>query len=386
MLLKNAKIYTMNADTQIIDNGCIEISNGKIVSVYQGDAKDGIDLKGAGVYPGFIDTHTHLGLFTSGVGVEGEDFNEDSDPVTPQMNTIDGIYPFDKSFSDAVSAGVTTAVVSPGSTNPIAGTISAVKTSGTRIEDMLIRNVGMKFSLGENPKMTYLDKDTSPVTRMAIASLIREALNKAKRYMQQKENAKSIDEEPDYDAKCEALIPLLKGDIKAHFHCHRADDIFTAIRLSREFGLRCVLIHCTEGYLIADKLKQENAQCIVGPILCDRSKPELANLSESNAGVLSGFGIKTSICSDHSETPIQYLPISVGVAIKNGMSFLDGLKGVTSVAAEISGISDRVGTIEKGKDADLVVFKDNPFDIMSSPEIVVIDGRIVYERNKSFRN
>ncbi len=386
MVLKNAKIYTMDKSLKIIENGCIEIIGGKIVSVSEGAAEEGIDLNGACVYPGFIDSHTHLGLFTSGVGVEGEDFNEDSDPVTPQLNTVDAIYPLDFSFKDAVSAGVTTAVVSPGSTNTIAGMICAVKTSGVRIEDMLIKNVGMKFSLGENPKMTYLDKESSPVTRMAIAALIREALTKAKRYMRQKSDAKGIEDEPEYDAKSEALIPLLKKQIKAHFHCHRADDIFTALRISKEFDLDCVLIHCTEGYMIAEELKKENAECIVGPLLCDRSKPELANLSEKNPGILSGTGIKTAVCTDHSEVPIQYLPISVGMAIKNGMSFIDGLKGVTCTAAEIAGIFDRVGSIERGKDADITVFEGNPFEIMSSPKLVIIDGRVVYERGKSSGN
>lgn len=381
MILKNATIHTMNDNSDVIYNGYIE-TDGKTISKIGSDWNgEGIDLGGADVYPGFIDAHSHLGLFTSGVGIEGEDFNEDSDPVTPQLDTADAIYPLDSSFFDATSSGVTTSVVSPGSTNTIAGLISAIKTSGKRIDDMLIKSVGMKFSLGENPKMTYLDKDTAPVTRMAIAALIREALNKAKRYLEQKQKAESIDDEPEYDAKCEALIPLLKKEIKAHFHCHRADDIFTALRISKEFDLDCVLIHCTEGHLIADELKEENAECVVGPLLCDRSKPELSNLSEKNPAVLSSKGIKTAICTDHSEVPVQFLPISVGIAIKNGMSFEDGLKSVTSVAAKISGIYDRVGSLEIGKDADLVVFNSNPFEIMSSPLLVVTDGRIVYERD-----
>ncbi len=381
MILKNATIHTMNDNGDVIHNGYIA-TDGKVISKIGSDwGGDGIDLGGADVYPGFIDAHSHLGLFTSGVGIEGEDFNEDSDPVTPQLNTADAIYPLDSSFGDAVKAGVTTSIVSPGSTNTIAGLISAIKTSGKRIDDMLIKSVGMKFSLGENPKMTYLDKDSAPVTRMAIAALIREALNKAKRYSEQKQKAENIDDEPEYDAKCEALIPLLKKEIKAHFHCHRADDIFTALRIAKEFDLDCVLIHCTEGHLIADELKEENAECVVGPLLCDRSKPELANLSEKNPAVLSSKGIKTAICTDHSEVPVQYLPLSVGIAIKNGMSFEDGLKSITSEAAKISGIYDRVGSLEVGKDADLVVFDSNPFEVMSSPLMVVTDGRIVYERN-----
>ncbi len=381
MIFKNATIHTMNDSNDVICNGYIEI-DGKTISKVGSDWRgDGIDLNGADMYPGFIDAHSHIGLFTSGVGVEGEDFNEDSDPVTPQLDTADAIYPLDSSFFDGISAGVTTSVVSPGSTNTIAGRISAVKMSGNRIDDMLIKTVGMKFSLGENPKMTYLDKDSAPVTRMAIAALIREALTKAKRYLEQKQKAESIDDEPEYDAKSEALIPLLKKEIKAHFHCHRADDIFTALRISKEFDLDCVLIHCTEGYLIADALKQVSAECVVGPLLCDRSKPELANLSENNPAVLSSNGIKTAICTDHSEVPVQYLPISVGIAIKNGMSFENGLKSVTSEAAKIAGIYERVGSLEVGKDADLAVFDSNPFEVMSSPLMVVVDGRIVYERN-----
>lgn len=383
MVIKNVKIYTMNETDDIIANGFIEVENGKIISVgeeeYQGD---GIDCSGMTVYPGFVDSHTHLGLFTSGVGIEGEDFNEDSDPVTPQLDTADAIYPFDSSFKDAYTAGITTAVVSPGSTNTIAGKINAVKTSGKRIDDMLIKSVGMKFSLGENPKMTYLDKDQAPVTRMGVAALIREALSKAARYKQQKEAAESPDDEPEFDAKSEALLPLLNGSLKAHFHCHRADDIFTAVRLSKEFGLDCVLIHCTEGHMIADELSSDNVSCVVGPLLCDRSKPELANLSEKNPAILSKAGIKTAICTDHSEVPIQYLGISAGVAIKHGMEFYDALKAVTCNAAEIVGINDRVGSIEVGKDADLVSFTGNPFEVMSSPEWVMTDGRMVYERNK----
>lgn len=382
MILKNAEIYTMDSLGTVIKNGYVKTEGGKITELGEGNVDGGIDLHGAQIYPGFIDAHTHLGLFTSGVGVEGEDFNEDSDPVTPQLDTKDAIYPFDSSFYDAYSAGITSAVVCPGSTNTIAGKISAVKTCGKRVESMLIKTVGMKFALGENPKMTYLDKEEAPVTRMGIASLIREALGKASRYRALKLAASAPDDEPELDAKSEALIPLLNREIKAHFHCHRADDIFTAIRLSKEFNLDCVLVHCTEGHLIADELKKENVSCVVGPLLCDRSKPELANLSDKNPAVLSDLGIPTAICTDHSELPIQYLPISVGVAIKHGMSRENALRSVTSAAAEIVGISDRVGSVEIGKDADMAVFSSDPFEIASSPELVLIDGRIVYERNK----
>ena len=375
MVIFNAKIYTMNDNDEILENGYVQCESGKIIGVGEGfPNKDGdrlVDANGCSLYPGFIDAHTHLGLFTSGVGIEGEDFNEDSDPITPQLSAIDGINPMDSAFEDARKAGITTVAVSPGSSNVICGSIAAVKTKGKRIDKMSLGKVGMKISLGENPKMTYLDKDSSPVTRMAIAALIREALSKAQKYMVDKESG---DEAPEYDAKCEALIPLLKREVKAHFHCHRADDIFTAIRIAKEFDLEYVLIHCTEGHLITDELKAEKATAVIGPILCDKSKPELANLTPSNACILNSAGVEISICTDHSEVPIQYLPISAGIAIKNGLDFYEALKAVTKNPARQLGLFDKIGSIEVGKDADLVMFKGNPFEVMSSPELVVVSG------------
>ena len=374
MVIFNAKIYTMNDNDEIIENGYVQCENGKIISVGEGfpDSADDrlVDANGSSLFPGFIDAHTHLGLFTSGVGIEGEDFNEDSDPITPQLSAIDGINPMDSAFEDARKAGITTVGVSPGSSNAICGSIIAVKTKGKRIDKMSLGKVGMKISLGENPKMTYLDKDSSPVTRMAIAALIREALSKAKKYMEDKAG----DEAPEYDAKCEALIPLLKREVKAHFHCHRADDIFTAIRIAKEFDLEYVLIHCTEGHIIADELKEENASAVIGPVICDKSKPELANLTPANAYILNSAGVEISICTDHSEVPIQYLPISAGIAIKNGLGFYEALKAVTKNPAKQLGLFDKIGSIEIGKDADLVMFKGNPFEVMSSPVMVVING------------
>lgn len=375
MIIYNAKIYTMNENDDIIENGYIEYRNGKIISV-QSDSPsvigdEMIDAEGSSLYPGFIDAHTHIGLFTSGVGIEGEDFNEDSDPVTPQLSVTDGINPMDCAFEDARNAGITAVAVSPGSSNAICGSIIAMKTKGKRIDNMSLGEIGMKISFGENPKMTYLDKDASPVTRMAIAALIREALKKAQRYIEDKENE---DEAPEYDAKYEALIPLLKGKVKAHFHCHRADDIFTAIRIAKEFNLEYVLIHCTEGHLIADELKEENASAVIGPIICDKSKPELANLTPANSGILNSSGIEISICTDHSEVPIQYLPLSVGIAVKNGLEFYEGLKAITKTPAKQLGLFDRIGSIEVGKDADFVIFDSNPFEVLSSPLKVIING------------
>lgn len=381
MNITNVKIYTMNDRDEIIENGYVTVEGGRIAAVAAGmpDQTTAEDIDGGGMslYPGFIDAHTHMGLTSAGVGIEGEDLNEEFDPCTPQLRIIDGINPADASFEMARQAGITSVVVSPGSTNPIAGSIAAIKTAGKRIDKMVIGTVGMKLAMGENPKLTYMEHEQSPATRMAVASIIRDNLQKARRYMRDKEQAESESDLPDHDSAMEALIPLLKGEITAHFHCHRADDIFTAVRIAKEFGLEYVLIHCTDGHLIADELAEDNASCVVGPIISDKCKPEMANLSPANAAVLKQNGLEVAVCTDHSEIPIEYLPISVGVCIKHGLSFYDGLKAVTSTPARIGRIYDRVGSVEAGKDADLVLFEGNPFEVMSSPALVMIDGKIV---------
>lgn len=379
MTIYNIRIYTQNKNRDIIENGYISFENGVITKVCAGayeKISDGdIDGEGRTLYPGFIDAHTHLGLTTNGVGMESEDFNEESEPVSPQLRICDGINPMDASFAEAVKAGITAAVISPGSMNPVAGDIVAVSTVGKRIDKMVLRTVGMKFALGENPKMTYMNRDETPCTRMAIASMIREALAKARRYMEDKENAEENgDDPPEYDIKSEALIPLLKGKVKAHFHCHRADDIFTAIRLAKEFKLDYALIHCTDGHLIADELAEEKACAVVGPVMCDACKPELANITPKNAGIMADAGVKTAVCTDHSETPVQYLPLTIGICIKHGLSFQQAVDSITVNAAEIAGIEDIAGSLEIGKRADMVLFGESPFEVMSSPSAVFVGG------------
>lgn len=373
-------------DAQEIPCGYVETENGKISRLGEGapdKISDGdIDAGGQLLMPGLIDPHSHIGLIADGLsGIEADDVNEDTDPVTPQLRTIDGLCFTDRCFKDAVRAGVTTCVTGVGSANAVGGDFIAVKTSGRCADEMLLRKVAIKFALGENPKTTYSDRDETPVTRMATAALIREALYKARRYMTDAENAEE-DELPDYDIKCEALVPLLQRKIQAHFHCHRADDIMTAIRISEEFNLDYVLVHCTEGYKIADILAEKHAHALVGPIISDRGKPELSQLSPKNAAILYNSGVKIAICTDHPEVPVQYLSASAAFCVKAGLPRSEALKALTLNPAEILKISDRVGSVTVGKDADLILLDGNPLDIMSNVTMTMIGGKVVYSKDK----
>ena len=383
MLIYNAEIYTMDS-RGVIANGYISAENGKITAVSEGTPDsipdDSIDAEGGAVYPGFIDAHTHLGIIEDGLDFEGDDCNESTDPFTPHMRAIDGINPFDRCFEEARKRGITTVASSPGSANPCGGEICAVKTDGKCADRMLIRTCGIKFALGENPKKVYNDRAETPITRMAVAALIREGLYKARRYSHDMgsyyQDSDNYDP-PEYDIKCEALMPLLDQKIKAFFHCHRADDICTAMRIAKEFSLDTVIIHGTEAYKIADIIAEADIPVICGPLICDRCKPEMKGLELKNASVLVESGVRTAICTDHTVIPIQYLPLSAQAAVKGGMSFMDALKALTCVPADILGISDRVGSIAAGMDADLQIYPKgyNPLDIMSEPSAVFINGK-----------
>ena len=349
MKIYNVKINTMD-NGRIIENGWIHIEKGLISAVEAGKPKDtqngDIDGKGRLLIPGFIDAHTHLGIIENGIDFEGDDCNEATDPFTPQLRTVDGINPFDRCFEEAYMRGITTAVISPGSANPCGGEIIAAKTFGRRIDDMILRTVGIKFALGENPKNVYNDRDETPVTRMATAAVIREGLFKAKKYLSEMtayNNDPENNDEPEYDIKNHTLMPLLNGEISAHFHCHRADDMFTAVRISKEFEIKPVLIHATEGYLIADILGKEKISAVSGPVICDRCKPEMKGLDIKNTSELVKNGVSAAICTDHPVIPIQYLPISAAMAVKGGLSQQQALEAITIKAAEISGVLDRVG-------------------------------------------
>lgn len=385
MYIYNTEIHPSAKGAEVIPNGYVRIENGRIAAVGRGMPdrlslnSDDIDAGGLRLYPGFIDIHTHMGLIGDGQGAEGEDVNEDSDPVTPHLRTIDGLSYTDGYFSDAVKAGVTCCVTGVGSTNPIGGDLIAVSTAGRSPDEMLIKRVGIKFALGENPKSTFSERDTAPITRMATAAVIREALFKAVRYMRDKSEAEENGEAlPEFDMKSEALIPLLKGELKAHFHCHRADDILTAVRIAEEFDLEYVLIHCTEGHIAADILGEKQAAAVVGPIICDRGKPELSRQKLENAAILNKSGVKTAVCTDHPEVPIQYLCASAAYCVKAGLPRGEGIRAITLTAAEIAGIADRKGDIAEGLDADLVLTDGDPLEIMTNVKMTVINGRIEF--------
>ncbi len=392
MIICNARIFTASDDNDIIECGYIETNGGVITAVgsmeeFSGslDSGDVIDASGLTVYPAFVDAHCHIGICENGLGFEGDDVNEDTDPCTPHLRAIDSVNAADLCFSEAARSGIGTVVTGVGSANAIGGNFIALKTYGScRVDKLVIKDpVSIKFALGENPKSTYKDRDESPVTRMATAAIIREQLCKARRYMEDSENyerTKGTDDEttrPDPDMKCEALIPLLKRQIKAHFHCHRQDDMFTAIRIAKEFSLDYVLIHATDGWLIADELRDERTQCVIGPLFADRCKPELINQNIENAAKLHKKGIEFAICTDHPETPIQYLPVTAGIAVRGGLPKADAIRAITINPARICGIDDRVGSIESGKDADLTAFRGEVFDITEKPEFVVINGKFV---------
>ena len=385
MIVINAEIHTMDNESRIIENGYIIISNGKISDLGKMDDlhdRDDIifDAEGKAVYPGFIDAHTHLGMFEDSLTFEGDDGNEDTEPVTPQLRAIDGSNPMDGYFPQALEAGITTVLISPGSTNPVAGQIAAIKTKGKSIDKMIIREpAGIKCALGENPKSVYNDKEQTPVTRMAVASLIRETLHKAEKYYNDKIKWKSDPDnydEPDYDIRYEAFIPVFKKEIPLHFHTHRADDIFTAGRICREFGISYIIVHGTDAHLICDELDDLCLGVLSGPFLTDRSKPELKNLTPASPGIISK-SLPVAIITDHPEIPIQYLTMCAAIAVREGMNREDALRAITIEPARICGIADRVGSVEKGKDADMAIFDGDPLDIMCKPSAVIINGDLI---------
>jgi len=392
MLIINGKIYTMSDNSQSgtlkYDNGYILVKDGKIAAVGPMDEcpedNEIIDAKGRFILPGLVDAHTHVGILEDSVGFEGDDVNEMTDPVTPHLRGIDGIYHSDRSFEEARQWGVTTVLSGPGSANVICGQFAALKTYGRCVDEMVIKEpCALKVAFGENPKTVYHEKNHAPSTRMATAAILREQFYKAKEYMEQWEEYRKDSEEndkPEFDMRLEALIPALKGELIVKIHAHRADDIVTAIRIAKEFNLKITIDHCTEGYLIADILKENNTRVILGPMLTDRSKIELRNQSLAAPGILARAGIPVAIMTDHPCVPVQHLLLCAAIAVREGMPEEEALKAVTVNAARAAGIDDRVGSLEKGKDADIVIFSGHPFDYKTKVDFTIIDGKIVYSR------
>ena len=380
VLIKNGYVKTMAGED--IPQGCVLIcDDGKIAAVGADiPAPEGaqvIDAQGRLVTPGCVEAHCHIGLHNEMMRWEGMDYNEISDPLTPQMRAIDSINPMDESFGLALEGGVTTACTGPGSANVVGGTFAAIKLAGKRVDNMILKApAAMKIAFGENPKGCYGQNGRkSPMTRMAVAALLRELLFKTRRYMADKEEGKN----PGFDMKLEAMIPVLKKEIPLKAHAHRADDIFTAIRVAREFDVDITLDHCTDGSLIADELAQEGLPVFVGPTFGNKSKIELANKSFDTPRDLYCAGNFISIITDAPVIPLQYLPMCAGLAVSAGLAYEEGWKAITCNPARAIGVADRVGTLEAGKDADIVIWTADPMkDLGAKSWKTFVDGKIVH--------
>ncbi len=377
MFIIHGNIKTMAG--QDYADGYLQIVDGKIVAV--GDMKDCpapdgevLDVQGNLVMPGIIEAHCHMGITEEKKGMEGDDCNETVDPITPQLRAIDAINPMDAAFNDALQAGITSAMIGPGSANVVGGQFAFVKTHGRCIDHMIVKApAAMKVAFGENPKVNYSGQSKSPATRMAIAAMLREELTKAAAYREKREK-----ENGTVDFQYECWLPVLRGEIPLKAHVHRADDILTAVRIAKEFNLRMTLDHCSEGHLIMEELKEAGFPAIVGPDMASRNKIEVQNMAFKTAGLLSGHGILTAITTDHPVSKIQFLPICAGLAVKAGMSPEEGLRSITINAAKICGVEERVGSLAPGKDADIAVFTGNPMEVFTRARYTIIEGKIVY--------
>jgi imidazolonepropionase-like amidohydrolase len=370
-LFKQATVYPVTSAVKYETD--VLVKNGKIVAIGKNletpENTTVIICKDQHLFPGFIDVHTHLGLYDEGTGWAGNDANETIEPLTPHIRAIDGVHPLDPAFQDAIKYGITTVHVMPGSANVIGGTTSVIKTYGLSVSKMIIQETaGLKIALGENPKRIHSHGNKESITRMGIMGMLREAFYKAK-YCDEMEDFRSI-----------SIKKALRREIPVRIHAHRADDIISAIRFAEEFNLDYRIEHCTEGHLIADEFVSKQAKVCVGPTLTRRSKIELKNKSWLTYQALSEKGVEVSITTDHPYTPIQYLNICASIAVREGFDEQKALEGITIAAARNLRVEDRVGSIEVGKDADLVIWNYHPFHYLAKPQLTMIDGKIVYSK------
>lgn len=376
LLIKNGTVHTME------DCGTIRadiLINGEIISeisknISCTDDMEIIDATGMHIYPGFIDAHSHLGIAEERISGQGDESNEGTNPVTPCMRAIDAVNPMDSAFHNAIAAGITGVMVGPGSANPIGGQFAFIKTHGRRIDDMIVlAPAAIKIAFGENPMTNYGGNGNMPSTRMGIASLIREELFKAKQYFESNENGGK-----NYCYEC--YRKLFEGEIPLKAHAHRTDDIFTAIRIAKEFGLGLTIDHCTEGHLIAEEIAASGFPAIVGPSLASRSKNEVSLSDFKTAGILKKAGVTVALTTDHPVSCIQYLPLCAALSAKEGMGDEDAIRAITIDAAKICRVDGRLGSIKTGKDADLVFIDGDPLEIASSVLTTIINGKIVWQR------
>ncbi|MET1072862.1 MAG: amidohydrolase [Umezawaea sp.] len=378
--------YVVPIDGDPVEGGTVLVQDGKIVAVGADveipEGVEVVDAVGAWVLPGFVEAHGHMGVHEEGEGWAGQDTNEMTDPNGARMRALDAINPDDMGFRDALSGGVTTAVVKPGSGNPIGGRTVAVKMWGRTVDEMLIREpVSVKSALGENPKRVYGDQKKIPSTRQGVAAVIRDAFTKAQDYKAKRENAAAENKPFDRDNTLEVLVRVLDREIPWSQHCHRADDIATALRLADEFGYRLVVHHGTEGHKIADLLAERGVPVVIGPLFTTRSKVELRERSLRNPGILERAGVELAITTDHPVIPIHFLVHQVTLAVKEGLERSTALRTITTNPARISGLDDRVGSLKPGLDGDVVIWSGDPLDVLSRALRVFVQGREVYTYN-----
>ena len=379
LLIQNGTLHTMEDNSPV--KADVLIRDGKIEKIGQRIRLDKdveiINAEGLHIYPGFIDAHSHIGIAEEQTTAQTDCSNEATNPVTPFIRAIDGINPMDSAFHNALAAGVTGVMVGPGSSNPIGGQFAFIKTYGRCVDDMVVLSpAAIKIALGENPISTYGLNGNMPATRMGTAYVIREELFRVKQYLQKG------DEEKDY--RMESYRELFTGKIPLKAHVHRTDDIFTAIRIAKEFGLGLTLDHCTEGHLIAEEIAESGYPAIVGPSLASRTKDEVSLSDFKTAGILRKAGVTVALTTDHPVSLIQSLPLCAGLAVKAGLDMEEGYKSITINPAIICGVEKRVGSLEVGKDADIAIFDGNPMEVFTQTLYTIIDGQIIYDKEGKY--